>query len=711
MSSLGLAQVETESVAVQKEIKSLDAQQTVDFDLNLNAKTNLSQKMVLFEMPKEYECPLFSNSPYSEMLDTLDNMQDQLNTVFPQCENKKLNDNLTQKSSNLRNTALETKKLIESGQTYKVANKAKFMIDAAYQLQQTLASAAKQQTEVCYRSNQQFRNVVFAINETYQSLSPIVMDVVTKNPSLGTALGPAIKVLAGMDNLSNGLSLIEQIAKDSVIFDMSIKENRVNTLKNVCQYMKLYRRLEYMRLSKLGKIQTVFSEYQSRIDHLNQNLVSFKKQYSINTQMSFIDPLYENYTKLKTLLPNEFNHIQKAQSDIEIAQDELQNPKISQCEVIKQTLVSNSIKTLTERINQFANDYGNGEDVLSLTTQINAYQSQFTTKSTTNRDECVSLGQDILKLYSNLIAEGQKLINSYDQDLADMNGDPSKIKEKKVEIKEKNKSNIENNLASLKSLLSYASFESSEVEKRAKDMYRYFFAGPDVIKSDCEGRSENEKCGWMDSAAGQIKAIYQKYRNQGPVYELLLNDQQYFNYAYDALVKARAVIAAVEYQFALKEFGGKIPQGAEKYKAFLRKSIKYTYELPHLNLQSIAKGSVLHQNLCVNMRQVLDKYLIASTHVLGSQTLCQMIEPVLKEENISYKLKRYCLGTMSHHMTESEPSEIQKMVYKLVGIKSGKAVANDLSQDSLSTITFEKSPKALVDKLVKIYDDFECVEK
>jgi hypothetical protein len=89
---------QTTDEQLQKQIKTLNAQQAVDFDSNVTAKTSLSQKMILFEMPKEYECPLFSNSPYTEMLDSLDNMQDQLNTVFPACENKTLNDKLTQKS-------------------------------------------------------------------------------------------------------------------------------------------------------------------------------------------------------------------------------------------------------------------------------------------------------------------------------------------------------------------------------------------------------------------------------------------------------------------------------------------------------------------------------------------------------------------------------------------------------------------------------------
>jgi len=709
--SIAEAENSPSSITIQKQMKTLDAQQTLDFDTNVAAKSSLAQKMVLFEMPKEYECPLFSNSPYSEMLDNLDNMQDQLNTVFPQCNNKKLNDSLTQKSAVLRNTVFDTKKLIESGQTYKVANKAKYMIEAAYQLQQTLATAAKVQTEACYRSNQQFRNVVFSINETYQSLSPIVMDIVTKNPALANVLGPAIKVLAGMDNLSNGLSLIEQIAKDSVIFDMSDKDNRVNTLKNVCQYMKLYRRLEYMRLSRFGQIQTIFTEYQSKINNLNQNLVQFKKEHKIDPQLNFVDPVYELYNKLKTLLPSEHNVIQKAQSDFEIAQEELQNPKISQCEVVKQTLNSNSNKRMFDLLNEFANSYGHGDDVISLMNQITAYRTQFTLVVQTDLSGCVSLGQDLLKLNSNLIIEGQKLINSYDQILAEMNGDPSKIKEKKAEIKEKTKTNVEKNFASLKSMLSYASFESSEVEKRAKDMYKYFFAGPEVVKSECDGRTQNEKCGWLEAATGKIKATYQKYRNQGPVYELLLNDQQHFEYSYQALVKARAVLASVENQFALKEFGGQLPQGAEKYQSYLRTSMKYANDLPHLNLQHIPKGSVLHKNLCLNMRQVLDKYLIASTHVLGSQTLCQMIEPVLKEERVSARLRQHCVGSIGHYMSESQPSEVQKMIYRLVGVKSNKTQINDLSPEALKTITFERSPKALVDKLVKIYDNFECSEK
>jgi len=709
--SIAEAENSPSSITIQKQMKTLDAQQTLDFDTNVAAKSSLAQKMVLFEMPKEYECPLFSNSPYSEMLDNLDNMQDQLNTVFPQCNNKKLNDSLTQKSAVLRNTVFDTKKLIESGQTYKVANKAKYMIEAAYQLQQTLATAAKVQTEACYRSNQQFRNVVFSINETYQSLSPIVMDIVTKNPALANVLGPAIKVLAGMDNLSNGLSLIEQIAKDSVIFDMSDKDNRVNTLKNVCQYMKLYRRLEYMRLSRFGQIQTIFTEYQSKINNLNQNLVQFKKEHKIDPQLNFVDPVYELYNKLKTLLPSEHNVIQKAQSDFEIAQEELQNPKISQCEVVKQTLNSNSNKRMFDLLNEFANSYGHGDDVISLMNQITAYRTQFTLVVQTDLSGCVSLGQDLLKLNSNLIIEGQKLINSYDQILAEMNGDPSKIKEKKAEIKEKTKTNVEKNFASLKSMLSYASFESSEVEKRAKDMYKYFFAGPEVVKSECDGRTQNEKCGWLEAATGKIKATYQKYRNQGPVYELLLNDQQHFEYSYQALVKARAVLTSVENQFALKEFGGQLPQGAEKYQSYLRTSMKYANDLPHLNLQHIPKGSVLHKNLCLNMRQVLDKYLIASTHVLGSQTLCQMIEPVLKEERVSARLRQHCVGSIGHYMSESQPSEVQKMIYRLVGVKSNKTQINDLSPEALKTITFERSPKALVDKLVKIYDNFECSEK
>jgi len=699
---------------LQQEIKTLNAEQAVDFDSNVTAKTSLSQKMVLFEVPKEYECPLFSNSPYVDMLDSLDKMQDQFNNIFPTCENKSLNDRLLQKSVLLRNAVFETKKLMESGQVYKLANRAKTMIESAYQVQQTLSIAARAQTSACYRSPQQFRNVVFSINETFQSISPIVIDIITKNPALASTLGPAVKVLSGADSISNGLSLIEQISKDSVMFDMTDKENRVNTLKNVCQYMKLYRRLEYMRLSRFGKIQTIFSEYQAKINELDENLSSFKKQHNIQSNISTLqnlsseDPVHEIYVKLKTILPIELSRIQKAQGDIDMAQEEYKNPKISQCQIIKATLGSVTYKRTLEMILDFAKNFGSADEVFSLSEQISAYQQQFDRQQTI--DDCVGLGQDILKITLNLVSESQKLILTYDQEIIAINGDKSKLKEKKVELKEKTKTNEEMNFANLKSLLSYASFESSEVEKRAKDMYKYFFSGPDVVKSNCELRSGDQACDWAESIAGWAKAKYQKIRNQGPVYELLLNDRDHFNYAMDAMVKARAVIAATEHQFLLKELGGQIGQGAAAYQTYFRKSLQYQEKLPHMNLKFVKHGSVLHKNLCVSMRQVLDKYLIASTHLLGSQNLCQMIEPVLKEENISSQLKRYCLGSMKNHMTEGEPSEIQKMVYQLVGVRSHKNVKDDLSPESLKIVTFERSPKALVDRLVKIYDDFKCVE-
>ncbi len=335
------------------------AQDAVNFDHAAEAKTSISQQMVLFEMPPEYECPLFSNSPYTEILTSLDKMQENLNSVFPQCDMKAQNEKVAQKAVALRNSVFEAKKLQESGQTFKLEMTAQNMVDAAQKIQETLALAAQSQTKVCYRSNQQFRNVVFSINETFQGIAPVVLDMISKNPVLAAKLGPAVKILAGADALSKGLGFVEQIAQDSIMFDMTDQNNRVNTLKNVCQYMKLYRRLDYMRSLKLGQIQSVYSGYQNRIRDLNQNIVEYRKKNMMSVaqpnamaevkpqavlNINESDPNYQLYTSLKTLLPEELNRLQKAQYDLEIASKDLQRPEVAQCQTIQSAKTYTLIK-------------------------------------------------------------------------------------------------------------------------------------------------------------------------------------------------------------------------------------------------------------------------------------------------------------------------------------------------------------------------------
>lgn len=713
------------------------AQEAVNFEHKTEAKTSISQQMVLFEMPPEYECPLFSNSPYTEILSSLDRMQENLNSTFPRCDMKAQNEKVAQKAVALRNSVFEAKKLQESGQTFKLEMTAQTMVDAAQKIQEALALAAQSQTKVCYRSNQQFRNVVFSINETFQGIAPVVLDMISKNPVLGAKLAPAVKILAGADALSKGLGFVEQIAKDSIMFDMTDQNNRVNTLKNVCQYMKLYRRLDYMRSLKLGQIQSVYAGYQSRIRDLNQNITDYRRKNSMSVAPTNVaavaspqvaaladigesDPNYELFTSLKTLLPDELNKLQKAQYDLELAAKDLQRPEVAQCQLIQSTKLSITYKKTLEKLIEFAMSWadqmGGSPDSAAaievLKQQLDAYDEYFVeAKQQKNLTECVNLGQDWIKISLELLSTGQKMVHMFAQEQAELQTEKDSIKEKSVSKKEREKQNVQTNLASLKSMMQYAAFESSEIEKRAKDMHRYFFRGPfyNEVKSGCSG---DPNCSWWQKTVGGVKAAYQWQRNNGPIYELLRNNDQHFNNAYNQMNQARAKINMFEYQFAQADFKGQTKMGTME--AILARGKKYGQQLTHLSLRYIKKGSPTHQNLCMNARQVLDKYLVASTHMMSSQALCNMVYPALKENNVAVVLRDYCIPRAGRTEATDKASKLQQQIYTLIGEGEGKQrwmVFFGDTQARLIDVSNENSPKALVDKLIEKYDNLECEQK
>lgn len=713
------------------------AESAVNFDNKTDAKTSIAQQMVLFEMPPEYECPLFSNSPYTEILTSLDRMQENLNSTFPKCDMKAQNEKVAQKAVALRNSVFEAKKLQESGQTFKLELTAQKMVDAAQKIQEALTLAAQSQTKVCYRSNQQFRNVVFSINETFQGIAPVVLDMISKNPALGAKLGPAVKILAGADALSKGLSLVEQIAQDSIMFDMTDQNNRVNTLKNVCQYMKLYRRLEYMRSLKLGQIQSVYTVYQSKIRDLNQNIDDYRRKNNMLVTMGQVtpnmtpnamafaemneaDPNYQLFISLSTLLPDELRKLQKAQYDLELAAKDLQRPEVAQCQIIQSTKGSTSFVKTLEKLREFSAEWADGmggspetaSAIEALNNQLTAYDEYFVTAAQEkNLTECVKLGQDWIKISLELLSEGQKMVHMFAQEQAELQTDADAIKEKRLSKKEREKQNVQNNFSSLKSMMQYAAFESSEIEKRAKDMHRYFFRGPyyNEVKSACSG---DPNCSWWQKTVGGIKATYQWQRNNGPIYELLRNNDQHFNNAFTQMNQARAKLAGFEYQFAKAEFKGKTGMGM--YDKILARAKKLEQQLPHLTLRYIKKGSPTHQNLCLNARQVLDKYLVASTHMMSSQALCNMVYPALKENNVASVLRNYCIPSAGRTEKLDKPSKLQQLIYSLVGEGEGKkkwVYKFGDAEARLVDVSNENSPKAFVDKLIEKYETLGCEQK
>ena len=70
--------------------------------VSYDEKSSSPLVMKTAEVPEEFQCPLFSNSPYTDILTALDGLQNSIN-VFPKCGGTdKTNDLLSGSSEDLR---------------------------------------------------------------------------------------------------------------------------------------------------------------------------------------------------------------------------------------------------------------------------------------------------------------------------------------------------------------------------------------------------------------------------------------------------------------------------------------------------------------------------------------------------------------------------------------------------------------------------------
>ncbi|MBC7419574.1 MAG: hypothetical protein H7328_02495 [Bdellovibrio sp.] len=678
--------------------------------------TSLSTKMTEFSMPPGYECPLFSNSPYGDMLTALDKMQDNLNKVFQQCGNKIEDTKTIQTANELRNKIFDAQKMQSSGQTFKLNSTADAIVTLTTHLQKSLVSLAASKTSACYQSESQFRSVIFSINDTFQSMAPLVIDLVSKNPGLAQSLGPAVKIFAGADAISKSLTLIEQIAKDSIQFDMTDPELRLNTVKNICQFMKLYNRLDSLRLYRLGQIQSVSEKFVAEIKEKNAKVDELKRSLSIKPKsgigaegatymfsriegdddLSSSEGKVRLFSELKSGLADQQNKVKLAIDIFESSKQKDQIPEISQCQVILSTLANSTLTQYKEKVEKFANAVGDRSDYRLQLDILKAYEDDIRAATkTSDRNLCAKLGYDLLNKLGVFLDSSAGILANFENRMISEKGEFYVFQAQELKTKEIEAKAIESNYANLKTMLNYASFESSEVEKRAKGIYKYLFAGPDKVESDCKNRVEKEKCDLADGIAGIAKAYYQEYRNQGPVYELILNNELYFKSAYSEMLKAITKVQKYEDQFvAAPKSTSHVSR--EVFNDYIERRQKNAFEMPHISLKYLVKGTSAHTVMCLDLNNAVEQYAVAATHMMSSVGLCEIIKNVLSQPKVSEKLKSYCLP-----LNDQVASGINNMRFKMMGEFDGTTTA----REGNITRSFARAPRTFVESLqVKVIE-------
>ena len=685
---------------------------------NKLSQASMAVKMTAFEMPAEYNCPLFSNSPYTDMLSSLDKMQENLNNVFPECEGKANTIKLNEVSNELHKKVSEAQELQKNGQTYKLAQTASSIVELTRLLQQSLVTMSSVQTKACYRSTAQFRNVIFSINDTFQSLSPLILDLASSNPALTQTLGPALQIFAGADAISKGLSLIEQIAKDSVQFDMTDKDNRVNTVKNTCQFMKLYNRLMYLRLSRLGQVQSIHNKFQTEIAQMNKKVgivnasnEKLKLKMSLTTNSPFFvtqnqsinlstDKSLELFEKLKLSVPTEQNLIQKALAEYDQAKTDFNFPEITQCQLIKTSLKSTTLKDFISTLQDFSEQTGKTSDLKYDLDGIKDYELDLNKAiKDNNRSLCTQLGQDWLHKMDRLFLMAREIMASYEMELIELNGEEFLIKQKKIAKDAEKLKSVEADYKNLKTMLNYAAFESSEVEKRARGLHKYLFAGPDKVVSECLNRDKGNECNLLEGVTGLAKAFYQEYRNQGPVYELLLNNQKYFDESVSKMKKAMNFIKRYEDQFLPDDVKEKAYSLERRViNQFITAREKNAFQMSHLNEKFLVKGTAQYANICGQAKLMVSEYLKATNHMMSTFGMCEMIKNVLNEPEVSKRLKNYCMP-----ISDKEDSKLNQLRFQLAG-----QFDETSKKAEWEVMYFNRSPKVFVDLLLVRMEALGC---
>jgi hypothetical protein len=560
---------------------------------------------------------------------------------------------------------------------------------SANQLQGLLNEAVKAPVSVCAKSNQAERKkIIFQINDTFQSLSPVILDLVSQNPALKNAVAPYMKVLVGAEGISKNISMIESLITESEMFDMTISENRKNTLKNICQFMKLYRRLKYMRQSRLEDTLKITSDYEQKINKMKlkiENIRTENVQLShsvagtsggrsmapsaagvfrpMSAPMPMLVSSDTNYDAFVVLTDDakgavvSKNLIRSTIQFVDDVKTQLATPEISQCQIIIKEINRTEHKTNLAALAALARYYSESQ-VERFTSSAEAYLDNINRLDLKNRNDlkdCVVLGMDWLTSILQAFEMTDPLVKRFEDQLISENGVKYFKNHRQIKKTSREIENKKSELAKIQTMIDVASFESSEVEKNARGLYRFFLNGPrwDEISSD-----------------SSIKKISTWLVNKGPVYSLLKNTESNFMDAVDQITLSLARIQIFERQWALKAFGNRIPSDSKKFNEWRNLETQFTRDLPHLTPVHFPKGTARHRLVCNNAALAIDYYIQATTHLYSSENLCLMIKPAIIEEEVSPGLRAYCEVTAGSRWTNSmkdRPADIDQMMAKMVG--------------------------------------------
>ena len=590
-------------------------------------------KMPSFAMKLDYDCPMFSNSPYEDAFEALNTMRTNLDGAFGKCEDENVGAYAMKTAEALQKAISDAQTYQSAGQNTNLALSAQQIVKLATGLQSSLTVLSQAKTRACYKDDTHYTNALFAINNAFQSFSPLLVGLVSQNNALAVALRPALKIFAGADAISKSLVMLEQIQRSAIQFRMSIPENRVNTIHNVCQFMKLYNRLTYLRMGREMGIAAVqkklledISTKNRRVLELGQVRVPMANHRFINIKGAALDATdtATNTTSPPNLAEQFQNGLAQPpvevvttttgvtketttpgitfENDVTISSIDLYNsiiPSIAelvrrvrmavstfninskddiasktvQCQLAVSTLDSVALKQFKIRFSQFAKSINDTSDALLLMDSVDALDKEVKNAQAfgNNWDMCSQFARSAMQKISEFVSSATLVLNNYKMKINSSFGAEFAKEREKLAAAEQASAVAKANYENWKVLTDFVPFEASEVEKRSNNLHRFLFDGPEVVVNECRTRKTTDKpCGVQEEAAALFMASYEGLRNKGPIYELLRDDERAFEITYKELMRNIRIIQEFEEKTTLKEAHSQYPMVISPTKKMMR---------------------------------------------------------------------------------------------------------------------------------------------
>ncbi len=609
------------------------------------------------QVSEQFDCPpLFSNSPYDDIINSIEGLQNSIN-IFPKCSaDDRAGDQMTKSSSDLRQKIIMAKSLQEKGEIRKLGISVDDILSSATKLQDVISKVSTSSAGDCYKSEDS-KKLIFALNDTFQSIAPLALEVAAKNPSLAAVVAPYLPLVAGAQAISKGLSVLELAMKYVPTLDMSVAENRVAVLKNTCAFMKVYNKVEFLTLDRASRLKKINQDFDLKIKISREIKKSVIESLGNLTLSS--NPVDAEVVRVKS-------NVEKYQQLLGKAADELaysnSNPsKIALCSVVKTLYALKLSQNVMGDMTKLAGVLQKSDQIAFKKTKLEEFEIEINKPNTLKQtDLCADVGQEWIQAQKESIAEIKLLLNDYDSSMqVSAQESAAKIK---ISREDKKTADLIANKAKLNIFADLSVFEPGELGKRMRGMPKYLFNGPDGS--------------W-----------FTKLKKNGPVYDLLHDNETSFQMALDVFNNQLNYFKGFEQTMTSKDEAKSISKSSLQVNDHYKLLSQNMNELTHFSSLYLPRGSYEFNQFCARSKLAIKSYVEATDHLISSEYLCKMIDPVLKEASVSMWLKRYCQNSKGL-VTNSDVKAGYKELARPLFVKNG--------------------PKFQIELIMQKYDQLNC---